>query len=182
MPNSMRESLMRLASVAGIVVLLTACASPARKEALVVDDASFGVNHPYSVNVTTSGGGATEDIGYTNISNEDLAAAIEESITNSGLFSKIVSSDTADYRLNVALVSMSKPMFGFTFKIDMEMAWSLIDKATGEAVMRESIVSTHTATVGDAAVAVTRIKLAIEGAAQKNISLGLRKIAALKLR
>ncbi|MCO5247300.1 MAG: hypothetical protein M9927_26335, partial [Anaerolineae bacterium] len=111
-----------------------------------------------------------------------LAAAIEESITNSGLFSKIVSSDTADYRLNVALVSMSKPMFGFTFKIDMEMAWSLIDKATGEAVMRESIVSTHTATVGDAAVAVTRIKLAIEGAAQKNISLGLRKIAALKLR
>lgn len=178
----MRNKIMRLAMVVGIAVLLGACASPARKAALVVDDASFGVNYPFSVQVTTSGGGATEDIGYTNISNEDLAAAIEESITKSGLFEKIVHGDTADYRLNVALVSMSKPMFGLTFKIDMEMAWSLVNKATGEAVMRESIVSTHSATFSDAAVAVTRIKLAIEGAAQQNIRLGLRKIAGLQLR
>lgn len=178
----MRNNDLRLALLAGIVIWLAGCASPARKEALVVDEASFGVSYPYSVNVSTRGGGETEAAGYTNISDEDLAAAIEESITNAGLFSSVVSQDAADYRLMVTLIKMSKPLFGLSFKIDMEMAWSLTNAETGEAVMRESIVSTHTATAGDAFAAATRIKLAIERAAQKNIQLGLGKIAELGLR
>ena len=72
-------------------------------------------------------------------------------------------------------------MFGLSFKIDMEMAWSLVNTKTGEAVMRESILSSHTATVGDAFAAVTRIRIAIEEAAEENIRLGLQKISTLPL-
>ena len=141
----------------------------------------YGVKHPYSVSISTSGGGETSATGYTNITNEDLASAIEESITKAGLFSSVIKGSDADYKLGVSLVSMSKPMFGFSFKIDMEMAWSLVHAKTGDAVMRESIKSSYTATAGEAFAAVTRIRIAVEGATQNNIRQGLQKIAALPL-
>ena len=171
----------RLVLVCAIIVWLAGCASPANKQALVADDTSYGVKHPYSVSISTSGGGETSATGYTNIANEDLASAIEESITKSGLFSSVIKGNSADYKLSVSLVSMSKPMFGFSFKIDMEMAWSLVNVKTGDAVMRESIKSSYTATAGEAFAAVTRIRIAVEGATQNNIRQGLQKIAALSL-
>lgn len=178
----MKNNIVRNVFVFAAVLWLAGCASPASKQALVVDDASVGVRYPYSVSVKTGGGGETGAMDYTNISDADLAAAIEESITKSGLFSTVVKGDNADYKLNVYLVSMSKPMFGLSFKIDMEMAWSLVNARTGEVVMKESIKSTHTATTGDAFVAATRVRLAVEGSAQNNIRQGLRKIAALSLK
>jgi len=171
----------RLTLTVVIVIWLAGCASPARKEAIVVDDAFLNITFPYSVSVSASGGGATESGGYTNISNEDLAGAVEDSIRKTRLFSEVVQNGEADYKLSVFLVSMSKPMFGLSFKIDMEMAWSLVNARTGEAVWRESIRSSHTATVGDAFAAVTRIRIAIEEAAEENIRSGLRKISTLTL-
>jgi len=167
--------------IAFIIVWLAGCASPARKEAIVVDDAFLNITHPFSVNVSASGGGETESIGYTNISNADLAGAVEDSIVKTRLFSEVVKDGKADYKLSIFLVSMSKPMFGMNFKIDMEMAWSLVNAKTGEAVWRESIRSSHTATMGDAFAAVTRIRIAIEEAAEENIRRGLRKISTLTL-
>jgi hypothetical protein len=172
---------LRLILACVATVLLAGCASPASKQELIVDDASFGVNHPYSVSVKAGGGGETGAMDYTNISNEDLAGALEESIAKSSLFSSVVQGDDADYKLSVYLVSMSKPVFGFSFTIDMEMSWSLVKTETGEAVMKESIKSSHTATAGEAFAAVTRIRIAVEGAAEDNIRQGLQKIAELSL-
>ena len=178
----MQNNHTRLVLVCAAVAWLAGCASPATRQALVVDDTSYGARHPYSVSISTSGGGKTGAMDYTNITNEDLAGAIEESITTSGLFSSVIKGDGADYRLSVSVVSMTKPMFGFSFTIDMEMAWSLVNAGTGDVVMRESIKSSHTATAGEAFAAVTRIRLAVEGAAQDNIRQGLEKIAALPLK
>ena len=172
---------LRLIPLFVAIVWLVGCASPAIKEELVIDDTSFGITHPYSVSVIAGGGGETSATDYTNISNEDLAGAIEESIIKSKLFSSVVQGDSADYKLSVYLVSMSKPMFGFSFTIDMEMAWSLVNTKSGDAVMRESIKSSHTGTAGEAFAAVTRIRIAVEGAAEDNIRQGLKKIAALPL-
>ena len=164
-----------------VIVLLAGCASAPTKEAIVIDDASVGAKHPYSVSVSTSGGSETTATGYSTISDEDLAAAIEESITNSRLFASVVKGTGADYKLNVSQISMSKPMFGFAFTIEMEMAWSLVNTKTGDVVMKESIKSTYTAGATDAFAAVTRIRIAVEGAARNNIRQGLQKIAELSL-
>ncbi|MEN8803532.1 MAG: hypothetical protein ABF297_16295, partial [Thiogranum sp.] len=164
------------------VMWMVGCAAPAKKQALVVDGTSFGTKHPYSVSINTSGGGETSDTGYTNIPNEDLADAIEESIMNTGLFSSVIKGDGADYKLSVSLISMSKPMFGFAFTIDMEMAWSLVNGRTGDVVMRESIKSSHTSSAGEAFAATKRIRLAVEGATQDNIRQGLQKISELPLK
>lgn len=175
----MANSYFRLTLVCVAAAWIAGCASPASKQELIVDDTSFGTKHPYSVSVIAGGGGETSAMDYTNISNEDLAGAIEESIIKSGLFSSVVKGDGADYKLSVYIVSMSKPMFGFSFTIDMEMSWSLVNSRTGDAVMKESIKSSHTTTAGEAFAAVTRIRLAVEGAAEENIRQGLQKIAEL---
>ena len=68
-------------------------------------------------------------------------------------------------------------MFVSSFTIKIEAAWSLSDPITKKVLMRESIKSQHTATMGESFVGVTRLRLAIEGAAQKNIWLGLMAIS-----
>ena len=178
----MQNRYIKLALICITIAWLSGCtAIPAGKQELVVDDRRFDTRHPYSITVITAGGGETDPMLYTNISNEDLAGAIEESIIKSGLFSRVVHGDDADYKLSVSLVSMSKPLIGLDFTIDMEMAWSLLNMKTGDAVMRESINSSHTTSVGAAFAAVTRIRMAVEGAAQENIRKGLQKIANLSL-
>lgn len=174
----------RIVKISLLLVLsawLLGCASPAVKEAFVVQQVSMENRHPHSVSVITGGGGDREDSSYSEITNQDLADAIKESIGNTGLFSSVVQGDGADYKLSVTLVNMSKPMFGVDFKIDMEMAWSLVNAKTGEVAMRESITSSHTATMGDAFVGVTRFRLAVEGATKDNISQGMKKISGLSL-
>lgn len=177
----MQNKHIQLVWICVITAWLAGCASPASRQALVVNDASIAAKHPYSVAISTSGGGETGAMDYVNISNKDLAGAIEDSIISSGLFSKVIHGDGADYKLNVTLVSMSKPMFGISFTVDMEMAWSLVNTRTNEVFMRESIKSSHTTTMGEAFAGVTRVRLAVEGAAQNNIRQGLEKVAALAL-
>jgi len=175
------NSHLRFLAACAMITLLAGCASPASRQELVVEETSFGTRHPYSVFVIAGGGGETDATGYTNISNEDLEGAIKESIIKSGLFSSVAKTHDADYKLSVNLVSMSKPMFGLSFTIDMEMSWSLVNTKTGAAVMRESIKSSHTTGGGEAFAAVTRIRMAVERAAEKNIRQGLQKIAGLPL-
>jgi hypothetical protein len=45
----------------------------------------------------------------------------------------------------------------------------------------QSIKSSHTATMGQAFAGVTRLRLAVEGAARENIQLGLMAISRLQL-
>jgi hypothetical protein len=44
-----------------------------------------------------------------------------------------------------------------------------------------ALKASYTATMGDAFIAATRLRLATEGAARENIRLGLKKLSQLKL-
>jgi hypothetical protein len=163
------------------VVTMYGCASPANRAAMAVQNSSNGKTHPYSVSVETAGGQATGAMDSSNISNEDLKAAIENSITQTNLFKSLVSGKTGDYELTVTVTRISKPVFGLSLTVDLETAWSLVKVSDNSVAMRKVITSTHTATFSDAAAAVTRLRLAVEGAAQSNISQGLDAIAMLNL-
>ncbi len=169
------------AVLVGAVAMLSGCASPASKEAVVVHDIQIVNHHQKTVSIMTQGGGETGSVDVPNISNPDLAAAIEESIVESGLFTQVIHGNDSDYLLSVTIISMTKPMFGFSFTVRMEAAWSLVNKETKEAVMREAVTSSYTATAGQAFAGVTRLRLAVEGAVRENIKSGLMKISQLQL-
>lgn len=166
----------------GIVILLSAvlvlggCATSANKESMAVAPAVVLKKFPYSVRVETRGGSETGAMDSSNISNADLKAAIEASIATSGLF-KTLTQANSEYELTVALTQLSKPVFGGAFTVDMETGWSLVKASDKSVIMRKVIRSSHTATFSDSLVGVTRLRLAVEGAARKNIEDGLKAVS-----
>lgn len=160
---------------------LAGCASSADRRAMTVAQAATGKKHPYSVSVRTSGGSETGAMDSSNIADQDLKAAIEDSITQTGLFQRVLQGKDADYELTVSVVQIDKPIFGLTFTVNLEASWVLVRASDRRVALRKSIRSTHTATVGDAFAAVTRLRLAVEGAARQNIEQGLREISQLAL-
>jgi hypothetical protein len=162
------------------VVGLAACASAPNREAMTVGTPA-AKTHPYSVSVQTQGGKESSATTGSNVSNEDLKATIESSITQSRLFRSVLQGKNADYELTVTVTQLTKPIFGASFTVSMEAGWSLIRMSDGTVAMRKVIQSSHTATMGDAVVGATRMRLAVEGAARDNIAQGLQAIAELKL-
>jgi len=170
-----------LACSALLVINLAGCASSANKEAMVASDLQTLKKHDRSVSVHTGGGAETSAMDSSNISDVDLKAAIEESIVQSKLFKSVVQGKDGDYDLAVSIVRLEKPMFGLTFTVNMEATWVLVKQSDKSIALKKSIQSTSTASFGDAAVGVTRLRLAVERAAKANIEQGLQAISALTL-
>ena len=172
----------RLGHLAAVLVsaMLAACATPATHEAMTADRFDIAREHAKSVTVSTSGGGETSSVGKPHISDADLAKALVESINKSRAFSRVVPGAGADYVLQVAIISIEQPTFGGSFTVRMEAAWTL-RRSDGGVVWQEAVRTASTATMDDSMVAVTRLRMATEGAARENIKQGLAKISRLNL-
>lgn len=163
------------------VIMLNGCASPVDRGAMVPGGFTASKHFPYSVSVRTGGGSATGAMDSSNIADADLQAAIEDAIRNSRLFTAIIQGSGGDYELGVNITQLNKPVFGATFTVQLETAWSLTKVADRSVVFRKAVQSSGTATMGDAFAGVTRLRLAVEAAARDNISQGLTAIAELNL-
>jgi hypothetical protein len=170
-----------LLAAMAIVVTVTGCSSPAKREAMTPQALTISKHHPYSLGIQASGGSDTGAMDSSNISDADLKAAIEDAVVQNKLFKSIVQGSGGDYELSVTVTSLSKPLFGTTFTVQMETGWSLSRTSDRSVVMRRAVKSSGTATMGDAFAAVTRLRLAVEAAARDNISQGLASIAELNL-
>jgi len=168
-------------AILAVVVVVAGCASSANREAMAPSSIASSKKLPYSLSVRTGGGNETSALGSSEISNEDLRAAIEKSVTQTALFKEVVKGKSGDYELSVSVAKLTKPMFGGSFTVEMEAGWSLVKTSDKSVVMRKSVTSSHTATMGDSLVGVTRLRLAVEGAARNNIKQGLEAISALDL-
>lgn len=164
------------------VLVLAACATAAKSTSMQAPEVKLERQYAYSVSVKVSGGQETGAMDTTNISNSEFKAAIEESIRKSGLFKSVVpSGGEGDYRLTVMVAKVDKPAIGFTFTVNMDAGWTLVRSSDRAVVMRQLIRSSNTATTGDAFVGASRLQMAVEGAAQNNIELGLRALSQLDL-
>lgn len=178
----MIRSTIRYSLMAAAVLVLAACASPASREGMTPAAVTVAKHFSSGVQVKTSGGVEAGGAGAANIMNDDFKAAIEAAVTQSRLFKTVVQgADGSDYELTVQIVSLAKPLFGTTFTVNLETAWSLVKTSDRSVAMRKSIQSTGVATVGEAFVGATRIRLAVERAANEGIAQGLQAIAELKL-
>jgi len=164
------------------IAVLAGCAAPANREAMSPPNVTVAKKFPYTVFVETRGGSETGAMESSNISNEDLKAAIESAIVKSALFRSVIQGKTADYELAVTVAQVSKPILGASFTVTMEAGWSLTMASDKSVVMRKVIASSHTAAWNEAFAGTTRLRLALEGAARENISQGLQAIAQLDLK
>jgi len=179
-----KNGIVLLASIALLIVAisgLSGCSSPANMKAMTSGTIPGMQRHKYTVTIRTQGGNETGTIDVPSISNNDFAEAIEKSIIENSLFTKVIHGSDSDYFLNATIINISTPSFGASMTVSMETAWSLRNTRSRHVVMRESIKSSYTAGAFAAFAGVTRVRLAVEGAARENIRLGLIAISKLQL-
>lgn len=178
---------MLLQKVALVVIIpitagIMGCASPANRESMSLPSFTTSKQFNKSVSVVVFGGSDTGAMDSTNISDGEFKASIEDAITKSKLFREVTRGSNSDVDLQVSITSLSKPSFGFTFEVSMEAGWILTRRSDKSILIKKSIKSAGKATTSDALIAVTRIQMAVERAAQNNISQGLNAIAELDIK
>ncbi|GGC94762.1 hypothetical protein [Halopseudomonas salina] len=172
--------LIKLLIVLAATTYLFGCASGAKQENITyqsMQKAKYAQELNKNVALdTVSGGRETNPMWTSEISNQSFLGALRNSLSNQGLYS-----DKGRYNLQVAMVGVDKPLVGFDMTVTTRVRYTLVDTKTNQKVFEELVVAPHTATVGDAFVAVTRLRLANEGSAKKNIENFLRRLAQLKI-
>lgn len=138
------------------------------------------VTAPGAVAVAVSGGQATSALDGPNLADADFRSAIAASLTQARAFESVTERPGARYALHANIVRLAKPLWGGTFTVDLEVGWTLVDQTQGgKVILRKAISSSGTATMADAFVGATRIRLAVEAAARANIDLLLRELATV---
>ncbi len=160
-----------------------ATSSPASPAGMVPQDLRLHRTHARSIEVKVRGGRATDPKGTSQISNQAFARAIIDSIRDSGAFARVVAGEGADYLLRVAIVELEQsPQTGFSMTARMEARWTLSRSDTRKPVWDETVHSAHSASAISSRKAVTRMRLATEGAAKENIRQGIERISRIDLR
>jgi len=172
-----------IAAFAVVLILsLSGCSSPTQPSAMQADVLPLGHKHSQTVAVQTNGGQPTNPMWTSQIADQDLASAIQESILKNQLFSGVVSIGNADYVLNATIFKIDQPIMGFRMEVGIEISWSLTPKGSTKPVWEKSIHTRVSKGVGDAFAAVKRIRIATEASAKENITQALTEIAKLDLK
>jgi len=161
-------------------ILLSGCVSNAKTGAMIaINIPRTSVTHD-SVTVSVVGALQTTRL-QTDIPIEDFQTALVESLSKSSIFNSVSIDGIASNRLIVRLVFLEQPEEGFNMTASLRTEWTLVRNSDGKELWKWPIYSTYTATFGEAAIGVKRIRLAIQGAARTNIEQGLAQLAELKL-
>ena len=175
--------MLRFLAVSLFAIILTGCASSAQVPGMTVSDVQAKAN-TYDAqlqnNVQLSevnGGEKTNPLWTSEIDGPDFRAALQQSLANADLLGDA----SAPYALRANLLRVDQPLFGLDFEVTSEVEYTLVDVASNQVVVREVIRTPFTAGVGDAFIAIKRLRLANEGAARVNIESFLKRLSALKI-
>jgi hypothetical protein len=106
--------------------------------------------------------------------------ALHEAIIQSNLFEEIVKLGE-DFKLDLNIFKVSQPIAGSVMTVRVEIGWTLTRTASMEIVWQESILTSDTSSSNESLNANSRVKIATERAATKNIREGISKISQLEL-
>ncbi len=176
------NSILRIPLLVLACASLYSCASPSDTAAMVPDSLSSGRKHNKSVAVVVTGGQKTNPLWTSQVSNEDFASALQQTIEKNGPFSKVIRSGSGEqYQLDVRLIQLRQPMIGINMTVQADIEWRLKQASSGKVVWERRTNKSYTATMGDSVVGVTRLRMANEGAIRESIKDGLGQIAGLSL-
>ena len=163
------------------IMFCAGCASATRPEAMIPQIHLPVHKSPSNVVVEVLGGKETSAMWLSQISDEDFAHALRQSIEQSGLFAQALKDGSSKYLLQAFIAQMNQPLFGGDMTVSMEVNYHLARTELKQVVWRKAVYSTYTASFGDAIGGATRLRLANEGAARKNIEQAIQEMSQLQL-
>lgn len=108
--------------------ILAGCATPAAVEQMAVSLPITQTNPALKNNVgvaEVTGGRETNPMWTSQVSSDGFRQALEQSLENAGMFSKIVSG--SKYQLTADLTRLDQPMMGFDMTVTSTVRYSLIE-------------------------------------------------------
>ena len=166
------------------VALLTACASPAEVQNMVVTKSSVATvlsTSPFAAAIaikSVNGGEDTNPLWISEVSNAGFREALRGSMAQTGLLSSETSN--AKFDLNATLAKIDQPLFGLDLTVTSHVRYRLTERSTVKDWFDEEISVAHTATFSDAAFAVQRLRFANEGSIRENIKKFLEELSRRK--
>ena len=162
--------------------VLVGCATPAAVEqmavALPITQTNPALKNSVGVAEVT-GGRETNPMWTSQVSSDSFRRALEQSLENAGMFSKIVAG--SKYQLTADLTRLDQPMMGFDMTVTSTVRYALVETKSRKEVYGRVIQASHTATVSEAFMGAQRLTLANEGAVKANIRSFINDLLALKI-
>lgn len=153
------------------VMALTGCATGASVNRMVYNHApttrpkNVAFVHGITVNQVT-GGQETNPLGEQEISNENFSAALVQSLKEANLYAD---AGEAKYVLDVTLLDLQQPIVAISPTAVSQINYTLKAARTHKVVYDKTITASSTAPFNSGFIFETRVRKAIEGAAQANI-------------
>lgn len=130
-----------------------------------------------------AGGKQTSPLWTSQIGNAEFQEALVRSLIATRLAHADIltnpSGATGRYRLEAVLQKLEQPLIGFDMTVTVTIAYKLTEIPTGAVVYESTLVTPGAATMGDAFVAVERMKLANENAIRANLTKLVGELYAL---
>lgn len=129
-----------------------------------------------NINVrTVTGGHESNPLWTSQINNANFKAAL----VNSLMYANLYAADTTKYDLDINLIRLRQPFAGLNLTVECQAHYRLQDVISNKVVFDRDINSTYTAKFQDSLYAVTRLKMANEGAARANINKFIQELYQL---
>ena len=174
------KNIMTSAAVA-LCISVAGCATAANPGAMMVpvsEDTIIAENSVLREAVSlagVAGGKETSPLWKSNISSDDFAEALRQSLAANAM---LAGEGSGDYSLQAELVEVKQPVLGVDMAVTTSVKYTLTNVATGEVVFSDTITSPYTAKLSDALVGTKRLQLANEGSARENIGELIRRMIA----
>lgn len=165
--------LARATVAAAMLVLLAACAQPARVSQMVAPNvmAPVTASNPELLDsiaiAEVKGGQTTNPMWTSQVDNPEFKEALDRSLA----FNGVLASDAvkAKYAVTAELLELKQPLMGFDLTVTSRVKYSLQERGSSSELFGEEITTPYTADFSSSLVAVERLRLANEGAIRESI-------------
>lgn len=171
-----------LAALVLPVTILTGCATPAdvRGMSALATPQQIYASTPLRENIAVrdvSGGQDTNPVWTSQVGNDEFAQALTASLRGAGLLAP--GKEAGRYTLTAHLEGIDVPLAGISLTASATVNYVLVERATGKTVLERRISLPYTAPFHSAFLAVTRGRLAGEGAMKANIGAFIEDLFAM---
>jgi hypothetical protein len=173
----------RAVVVGGALMTLAACASassPTQMSAIGVTSAAAGEPGYHQLRVGgVQGGGETNPRWMSNVSSNDFRTALETSLRGAEFINP--DGTKAAMEVTATIIDVKRPMAGLDMSVTTQVRYTVKPVGGGAAVFDETVAATGKAKMGEALIAVERLKLANEASVRENINSFIQRLrTALK--
>lgn len=168
------KAMTRTGLAVAMLVLLAACAQPARVSQMVAPNvmAPVTASNPElldSIAITDVKGGQTTNPMWTSqVDNPEFREALDRSLAFNGLLAS--DATKAKYGVTAELLELKQPLMGFDLTVTSRVKYTVQERGGSSAeLFGEEITTPYTADFSSSLVAVERLRLANEGAIRESI-------------